>query len=653
MTHLTPETTTPPRRRSSGLTLRAVLLGALLGPVMGWWNISVETIRYAGQPSTVSLYPHVLFVLLCLVGLNALVARRFPGKQMSPSELLLVYFMALMAAVVSSHDIVEVMVPIWSYPARFANAANRWDTEIVAKLPGWLFVTDADAVSSYYVGNASLWNQRALSVWVRPVAIWTCFLTVLSYGMFCLNVLFRKTWMEHERLAFPLAQLPMDLVQPRVPLFTSRIFWLGFGITAALDMWYGAHSLWPAIPEPFPRFQTLDPYLTQPPWNSIGWLPLAFYPWIVGLGVMLPLDLLLSCTVFFWVWKLQPVVAAAYGYTDIPRFPFVLEQTAGGFAAIALTTLYTGRRALAESLRAVVAGTPPDWREALSPRMAWGGFLLSGAAVFAFFNAIGMAWWVNLFVLAGYLLIAVAAARIRAELGAPAHDPGGDAPMRVLTLFFGTDALRQTDMAAFVPLHSFNRGYRAHPMPTQMEGLYAGERSGVGMRGMFWALVAAVSIGALSGFLTNISLHYAWGAASKADPPFVSTIFGREPYEIVSNMMTAGVTPSERSTGTAAVGVGFLVTAVLGALRLSMSRFPLHPVGYAISSGWSMSLMWFSLLIALICKASLLKAGGLRAYRSALPVFMGIVLGDCAVGSLWMLVSIFTGAKSFIFWPYG
>jgi hypothetical protein len=32
---------------------------------------------------------------------------------------------------------------------------------------------------------------------------------------------------------------------------------------------------------------------------------------------------------------------------------------------------------------------------------------------------------------------------------------------------------------------------------------------------------------------------------------------------------------------------------------------------------------------------------------------MGIVLGDCAVGSLWMLVSIFTGAKSFIFWPYG
>jgi len=29
------------------------------------------------------------------------------------------------------------------------------------------------------------------------------------------------------------------------------------------------------------------------------------------------------------------------------------------------------------------------------------------------------------------------------------------------------------------------------------------------------------------------------------------------------------------------------------------------------------------------------------------------VLGECTMGSIWMLVSIFTGTKTFIVWPYG
>jgi len=625
-----------------------------LAPVMAGWNMSIETIHYAGQPTTVSLYPHVLFVLLCLIGANALLGRWRPRWRFSAAELLVVYFFVLMAAVLASHDIVEVLVPILSYPFRYANAANRWDVDITPHIPEWLVVKDPGAVDRYWIGGASLWNAHDLGIWLRPALVWSGFLTVLCFGMFCLNALLRKHWTDHERLTYPLAQLPMDLVQPRVPLFGNRLFWIAFAVAAANDMWFGLHTLWPAIREPYTRWQTLEAYITAPPWNAIGWLPLAIYPWIIGLGVLLPLDLLISSSVFFWVWKMEPVVAAYYGYTDIPRFPFVAEQTVGAFFAIALYTLYTARRALAASYRSVWKPDPAiDAGEALTARTAWLGFAGSIAVLYGFFALTGMTWWVIAFTLTMYLAIAIAATRLRAELGTPAHDPGGSGPMRMIPLLFGTQGLRRPDLAMFAPLHGFNRGYRAHPMPTHAEGLFAASRTGTPLRAMFWVLVLAAFWGTLSGFLVNVHQNYHWGAASKCDPPFVSTIFGREPYDQIQSLIATGVSPAERRSATLAVLVGFFVTLALGAARLSIASFPLHPVGYAISSNWSMALMWFSLLVALICKAAIFKVGGLRAYRRALPFFLGLVLGDCSMGSAWMLVSIFTGTKSFIFWPYG
>ena len=125
------------------------------------------------------------------------------------------------------------------------------------------------------------------------------------------------------------------------------------------------------------------------------------------------------------------------------------------------------------------------------------------------------------------------------------------------------------------------------------------------------------------------------------------------PYDQISYLIAGGVSPAERHSAGGAVVVGALITLALGALRLRLVNFPLHPVGFAISSSWSMCLMWFSLLVALIIKKALFKSGGLRAYRAAIPFFLGLVLGDCTTGSLWMLYSAISGTKSFIFWPYG
>lgn len=641
-----------PRSRKAP-SLRSIVLAGAIAPFVAWLNISVEAIRYAGQPTTVSVFPHVLFLLLVLIAGSRVAGRIRPGWALTPAEILTVYFMTLMVAALASHDVIEVLVPTLTYPYRYATPANRWASDILPHLPGWLMVCDPNAVERYWIGGADLWRSGDLVHWVRPALLWTLFLAgLVSFGA-CLNALLYRHWAHNERLAYPLVQLPMELVQPRQPLWTNRLFLLGFWLAVLHDTWFGLHTLWPSIPEPYTRWQTLEQYLTAPPWNAMGWLPFAFFPWIAGLGVLLPTDFLFSCWFFFILWKLQPVVAAMYGYTDIPGFPFIHEQSFGAYAAIAIFSLYGARRVLGQGLRSL--WRPPQAAEdtPIGRRTAAWGLVLSLLFVWGFLRAMGLAWWVAGATLLIFFTAAVAITRLRAELGTPAHDLGRMGPMRMLPVLVGREAFRDQDLAVLALTHGFNRNYRASPMAVHAEGLRAADRSGGSPGGMFWALIGFAVWGSLCGFAANVALNYRWGAISHCDPPYVSAIFGREPYDHVANLMQSGVTPAQQRSMIGAVTVGLAVASMLSFVRLRVTGFPFHPVGYAISSNWCMTLMWPSLLVAWVVKISLLRAGGLRLYRTALPLFLGVVLGECSAGTIWMIISAVLGTKTFIVWPYG
>ena len=78
--------------------------------------------------------------------------------------------------------------------------------------------------------------------------------------------------------------------------------------------------------------------------------------------------------------------------------------------------------------------------------------------------------------------------------------------------------------------------------------------------------------------------------------------------------------------------------------------FPFHPVGYAVSSSWSLSLLWLPLLIAWIIKSVLLRYGGLRAYRQAMPFFAPVT--HLAARELSRPFFVYSGpATSFLFGP--
>src|SRR6266581_1216393 len=73
----------PPIARRPPFTLRAVLIALFLIPFNSLWIVHTEIVRYAGHPTTTSLFYNVIFCLAILVAINALLTRFWPRMAFS------------------------------------------------------------------------------------------------------------------------------------------------------------------------------------------------------------------------------------------------------------------------------------------------------------------------------------------------------------------------------------------------------------------------------------------------------------------------------------------------------------------------------------------------------------------------------------------
>ena len=639
------------------VTWRAVLVALLLMPVNAYWVIRMEVIRYAGHPTTISLFYNVVFLLVVLIGLNTLVRRILPRLALEPGELITCYIMLALASAVTGHDMIEVLLPIMAHVHYYARPENGWLTDIIPYVPKWLSVSDKTALDGFYIGTGTFYTWHNIHAWLIPILSWTGLLSVLALVMLCINTLLRKQWTENERLSYPLVALPLEMVSPKTQLFRNKLFWWGVAAAATLHMWNGLAYMYPQIPMlPLKRSgpaQDLNTYVTQPPWNAIGWTPIAIYPFGVALGMLLPVDLLFSVWFFAWFWRLESVFGATFGYSEIPGFPYREAQSFGAYVGLAVFALYVSRSHFVRIFQGMFHWRTDlgDAREALPYRLAVAGIVLGSAAITWFCVSCRMsAGYIAAFFLI-YFTLAIAITRMRAELGPPAHDLHMSGPDSMIPAITYSNQIPRSDLAMFSMFYGFNRAYRSHPMPIQLEGFKMAERIGGKYRPLFGAMMLAIVFGALCAFWADLHQTYQVGAAEKVASPNVQLIFGSEPWNRMAGWVRTPSPPQQQFNTQVAIGVGFAFTLLLNTLRLRMAWFPFHPVGYAVSSSWSLSLLWLPLMVAWIVKLCILRYGGLRAYRQALPLFLGVILSECVVGSLWTIYGIATGNPTYAFWP--
>ena len=642
------------------MTFRAVALGMILMVVNSFWVIMMENVRYSAHPTTVSLLFNCIFILVVLTGINGLVARARRRWALVQGELLLIYAMLTIDSCMSAHDAGQILVSHLTYPYSGATPSNGYAPLFWGVLPRWALMPDIQAAQGYWLGHDTLYTPAHLRAWLQPMLIWTGFVMVLLFVMQCVNVLIRKQWTDNERLTYPLVRLPLEITDAQpggrgrsgLPLTRNRLFWLGLVLAAGIDLTNSLNLYFPVIPPiltPGNGQSSLDlgQFLTEKPWNAVGWTPASFYPFVIGLGMLMPTDFLFSSWFFYLTWKLQHVIVVANAWDANPQMPYDKYQAFGAYMLFFASTISLSRNYFLQVVRRALglSSEVDDSDEPLSYRWAFIGVGVGLALLIAFTTALGLSPWLGLLFFAIYLALALAITRMRAELGTPVHDLHFTGPNWMFTDFAGPRSLGAHNLAALSTLFWFNRAYRSHPMPFQLEAFKMAEQSGARreMRRWFWVLILAGGFGMVCTFWAMLHTYYIFGGHAK-----VAMVFGREAWDNLAGYLKS---PRQGDSNVAiAVGVGFLFALFLQAMRVQFAWWPFHPLAYAVSGSWEMNLLWMPLFVAWAVKSTLLRYGGMKMYQTSLPFFYGLILGQFIPGSLLNIWGIFAKTPTYQFW---
>lgn len=622
------------------VTLRAVVLGLALVPVLIWWIHHAE-FRLGGTMGHTALANTALpvaafFALMVLTMLNGITARLLPAFALTQGELLTVYAISAATTGIASSGGVHFLVPALTAPIYYASPENNWRELILPHIPNWFIPQDRAAVIAFYTGS----DRVPWGAWFVPSVVWSAFLFIMMLTTLFLVLLLWRQWVERERLSFPTVQVPLLVTQSQSPLWRSRAFWLGMVLTFGIGTWNTFSRNYPVLPLIDVRGEMLNlaNTFTDRPWNAIGWMPAAFYPFIIGIAYLLNTEVTLSCWLFYIFVKVERIITAALGWDAIGRggfntFPYTEHQGAGAFLAIVLLSLWSGRKQLLAELR-----TNRTEEDTPSPRKVLTGFLAGFLLLLAFAIIAGMRLPTAFILLALSLLYMAAATRLRAEVGNAWLFGSQVDPNTLVTTTLGTAALKSKELTIMAFLRNITTfDLRCIPMPHQLDAVKFARSVGLPLRSLHWSLVIGSLLAAPFAFVSVVKLLYQLGAAAKAD---VWRIWmGQQPFNQLEGYLRQPLKPDVREI--AAVGLGFLFTVGMSVLRAHVFALPLHPFGYAVANTHTMDKVWLPFMIAWAVKAFVLRYFGTSVYRALVPFFVGLVLGDFLHGGLWTVVGCF------------
>ena len=623
---------------------RAFVVSIILIPINIYWNVQMELVRYSGLPTTISLFFNVIFNLLVLSLANIGIKRLFRKTLFKSGELSIIYVMLSIASGIGGHSMMQILPPMLGHPFWFATEENDWKNLFWRYLPEWLTVNDKRALAGYYEGD-TLYKIEYFTAWLIPVLSWFSIIFVILLIMLCLNVIIRRQWVENEKLSYPIIQLPTEMTNSR--FYFNRWMWIGFILVAIVDILNGLHFLIPNIPQVFSKRYYLN--LSSEPFLAMGNLPFALYPFVIGLGFLIPLDLSFSCWFFFWFWKLQLIVGQMVGLSHLPGFPYLHSQAIGGYVGVTLVALYVSRFHLLLVIKQVLAQSSiaNSRNQIMSYRKVVILLTVSSIILLALCQKAGMSITVATIFFLLYYLISMGITRMRAELGAPVHDIHYTGPEQMMVWAVGTRRLGTTNLTVLSLFWFLTRTHYSHVMPHQLEGFKISTQVNISQWKTFIAIIVACVMGIFSAFWVLLHIPYQLGALAQIPWPTVNA-FGLEPWRRLENWLINPMVTSIPET--IFIGVGMLVTFGLMFMRMKFFWFPLYPAAYAVTNSWAIHNIWFCLFIAWVIKIIILQYGGVKAHQKATPFFLGLILGEFTIGSLWTIIGILLGIPTYGFY---
>ena len=650
------------RLKTGGVTLRAIGIGLVMVVVIIGLTQVLSIQHHAAEVAGEVPPPAPTYFLLAYIVLLAPLLGRWSRRlALSRGELLLIYAMMIVAGPITHPYAIGFLIPHIVSPLYYSAQEPGWHL-FRSTLPSWMGPTDPEAVKTFFQGGN---GTVPWATWIVPMLAWSSLLIVLFGVMLCINVLMRRQWVEHERLTFPLAALPLALtgddttglpsLRHPMRLLQQPLFRLGLAVPIVLQAPSALHRYFPQMFElPLRDVTLVDAKTLSPPWIGLDRIELHVLFWLIGIAYLLPKEITLSAWVFYFIRLLENVAAVWIGKTgEAPNvysndFPALFAQGAGAAFALTGIALWTARRHLAGAFRRAFGRAGPDDRaEFLSYRTAFWGAILGSAFILGWLCLAGMRLWVaGLFfaLLLSYFFIFT---RIRAETGLGMGIILWPKMLdEVMITVVGAQYLRLSDLTALYAVRWLYFGSAAGSvMACQMEGFKLADSSGLRGRRVGGALALAATITVPIAFVWTLSSYYRHGFENLPIGQR-STMVGNQVYWSYQSLVNAVKTATGPDWGgIAAIVTGGLVTIALSALRARFLWFPLHPVGYLAANSWGIHINWLSFFIGWLLNMLITRYGGLKTYRRLLPFFFGLMVGDILHEAFWGIITCVTGGR--------
>ena len=164
------------------------------------------------------------------------------------------------------------------------------------------------------------------------------------------------------------------------------------------------------------------------------------------------------------------------------------------------------------------------------------------------------------------------------------------------------------------------------------------------------AMILAIAVGSIASFWAIVSeLYRLGGAVTGAGGGIGSSIAVIYQFDWLENLL---IYPRETDlTAIIFMLAGGIFTLALILARMKFMWWPLHPAGYALSTGFGVEYFWSCLIISSMLKWFFLKLGGVSSYRQAILLFFGVILGEYCVGAFWSVLSVVIGQPIYDFAP--
>ena len=673
----------PPRNPVSWRSVTLGLLGVvLICAVTPYNDYALNNTFLVGNNLPIGV---VMLTVAFVLAVNAPLRRWLPRQAFSGGEMAVSLSMTLVACGLPSSGLMRYLPPALVSPF-YQSLNNRTFLDLLQQmhLPAWVFPTMHGAgpaqwknspVVIDYVGRWTEDGPPPYAAWVRPICTWGVFLAALYGSLLCGIAIVRRQWFENERLAFPLAQIQLALIEDPEPgravnaTLRHRSFWIAFAAVFALHGWNGLGLY---FPKHFPQipvyYNVLYHIMSNPPWSYVmgDFKGAAVFFTAVGVTYFLSNSISFSLWFFFvalQVWRM--IVGTATGDPTAYGTAGGFHQQFGGIAAFVGSVLWVGRR----HWRLVLAQT---WRghRGREPR---GRYLSYRAATLGFVGCclVMVAWlW-----LAGTTLLGAAVmvfmtvmlfmviTRIIAESGlmhgqlqVPITSPWtlaatyGHPLISPLKTFYFASTLQATqfDFREPVPVYASHglkltdqTAFGGTDVDDEADGdTPADRRTG---RRILAALAVALLVGYLVSFGSTlwVEYRYAWTLDTPGHVPNDWGVLVSPQQKLVDATVEYArgrYHPPVSPAGNFAFGL--VLVSVLSAMRLRFAWWPLHPIGYLMLYTYPGTHLWLSIFLGWLAKNLILRFGGPKLYTDAKPFFLGLIVGESAAAAFWLVLGI-------------